>query len=74
MLTPVVSVGGQPLAADWQAALTEVRVDRAFQVPGQCTLRFADPGYVLANTSTFDIATTVEVSEGERRPPCSRAR
>lgn len=67
VLTPVISVGGQPLAADWQAALTEVRVDRAFQVPGQCTLRFADPGYVLANTSTFDIATTVEVSEGEEK-------
>jgi uncharacterized protein involved in type VI secretion and phage assembly len=65
VLTPVVTVGGQALAADWLAALTELHIDRAFQVPGQCTLRFVDPGYALAATTTFAIATDVEVSEGE---------
>jgi uncharacterized protein involved in type VI secretion and phage assembly len=65
LLTPVVTVAGQALAGEWLAALTELHIDRAFQVPGQCTLRFADPGYALAASATFAVAGAVEVSEGE---------
>ena len=44
-LAPVVKFNGVTLAADWAAALIEVRVERELQLPGQATLRFVDPGY-----------------------------
>jgi phage protein D len=53
-LSPVVSIDGMELDANWAAALIEVRVELEFQVPARCTLRFADPGYALLETSLPD--------------------
>ena len=62
-LTPEVTLGGAPIGDNWQQALLEIRVERQFQVPGQVTLRFLDPGYALAGTSTVSLGTEVVVSD-----------
>ena len=76
-LTPAVTMDGSELPVAWQAGLLEIRVERAFQVPGRVTLRFADPGYVLALATvnhflhawqTGDIENgMVQLSNGLRR-------
>ncbi len=62
-LTPEVTFAGAPLEAKWQQALLEIRVERQFQVPGQVTLRFLDPGYALAGTSTVTLGTDIVVND-----------
>jgi uncharacterized protein involved in type VI secretion and phage assembly len=59
---PVIKVDGQPLPDNWMASLIEVRVERAFQVPARCTLRFVDDDYLLAQALLVKMASTIEVS------------
>ncbi|MEY2449106.1 MAG: hypothetical protein QOH79_2582, partial [Acidimicrobiaceae bacterium] len=60
--TPIIKVDGQPLPANWLAALIEVRVERAFQVPARCTLRFVDDDYLLAQSNFVKMASTIVVA------------
>jgi uncharacterized protein involved in type VI secretion and phage assembly len=62
-LSPEITFDGEPLTDSWQHALLEIRVERQFQVPGQVSLRFLDPGYVLAGLSKVKLATSVVVSD-----------
>ncbi|HLI55009.1 MAG TPA: phage baseplate assembly protein V [Acidimicrobiales bacterium] len=62
-LSPIVHLGGSPLAASWQEALVEVRVELEFQLPGRATLRFTDPGYTLLSSKKVSLGTTVEVRD-----------
>ncbi|MDP9075353.1 MAG: VgrG-related protein [Actinomycetota bacterium] len=55
-------MNGQPLAHAWEEALTDLRIEREFQVPGKCTLRFTDPGYVLLAGNTVKLGTKIVVS------------
>ena len=61
-LAPVVTVGGSELAQRWLDALAELRVELAVRTIGRCTMRFTDPGFVLATTGTMSIGATVKVS------------
>ena len=60
-LTPEFTVAGQALGASWLSALIEVRVEREFQVPGRCTLRFGDPGYRLIEQGLIALGTPLVV-------------
>lgn len=60
-LSPQVSLGGSTLATSWQAALIELRIERALNMPARATLRFADPGYALLQGGTAALTTTIEV-------------
>ena len=51
----------QALGATWLSALIEVRVEREFQVPGRCTLRFGDPGYALIEQGLIALGTPLVV-------------
>lgn len=62
-LSPHVSLSGSSLAATWQAALLELRVERALNVPGRVTLRFADPGYALLQSGTVSLEQTLKVTD-----------
>lgn len=61
-LTPVVKVGGSELPARWADALAELRVELALRSIGRATVRFTDPGYVLANEGRLVVGATVAVS------------
>jgi len=61
-LSPSVSVGGSALTTVWQAALLEVRVERALNVPGRATLRFIDPGYALLGSGAVSIGADLEIA------------
>jgi phage protein D len=63
LLTPSVSVNGVPLATSWLEALVELRVDLQFQVPGQCQLRFVDPGYVLVSSNDMVLGSLLVISQ-----------
>lgn len=60
-LSPVVRLGGESLSPEWQLALLEVRVEKAFQVPYRVTIRFTDPGYALLARSSVKLGTAVAV-------------
>jgi uncharacterized protein involved in type VI secretion and phage assembly len=62
VLSPKVSIGGSALSTTWQAALLELRVERALNVPARVTLRFADPGYVLLKSGIVSITGTLQVT------------
>lgn len=62
-LSPRVSIGGSTLATTWQAALVELRVERALNVPGRVTIRFADPGYALLQSKTVTLGGTIQVTD-----------
>jgi phage protein D/phage baseplate assembly protein gpV len=62
-LAPQVTFDGSPISSELQQALLEIRVERQFQVPGRVTIRFLDPGYVLAGASSVSFGTTIEVSD-----------
>jgi len=70
-LSPVVHVNGSALAEHWLAALLDVRVEREFQIPSRCTLRFTDPGYVLTAAAEVHLGTTITVSVEEEGGPAS---
>ncbi len=61
-LSPRVSVGGSALTSVWQAALLEVRVERALNVPGRATLRFVDPGYALLDSGVVSLGAELDVA------------
>lgn len=61
-LAPLVALDGQPLPEAWRDALTELRVELQLQVPGQCSLRFSDPGYALLERHTISLGKSVKVS------------
>ncbi len=61
-LSPRVSVGGSALTTAWQAALLELRVERALNVPGRATLRFTDPGYALLDSGAVSLGAELEVA------------
>lgn len=69
VLSPTVRVAGELLAPTWLNALIEVRVEREFQVPARCTLRFLDPGYVLVGSGKVHLGTEVVVSAGTDGAP-----
>ncbi len=62
-LSPSVKFGGTALATAWQAALLELRIERALNVPGRVTVRFADPGYALLQSGTVSLSETLEVTD-----------
>ena len=49
-LAPKITLDGSSLSEQWQDALLEAKVELEVQAPGQATLRFSDPGYVLAKS------------------------
>jgi uncharacterized protein involved in type VI secretion and phage assembly len=61
-LAPNINLNGQALAAKWQEALLECKVDLELKAPGQVTLRFSDPGYSLSQDASLALAGTVTVS------------
>jgi len=61
-LAPVIKFNGTPLAAPWMDALIEARIELEFQVPGRCTLRFVDPGYVLLASNKAKLGTPIMVT------------
>ncbi|WP_448071448.1 phage baseplate assembly protein V [Georgenia yuyongxinii] len=61
-LSPVVKVGGSALATRWTDAVMELRVEVALRTVGRCTMRFADPGYALAEEGRLVVGTDVAVS------------
>lgn len=63
MLAPVVSFDSRNLSAKWLDALTEIRIELQFQVPGRATIRFSDPGYALLASNTVKLGTTVRISD-----------
>jgi uncharacterized protein involved in type VI secretion and phage assembly len=65
-LSPTVKFNGTSLADSWVARFTELVVDREFQVPGRCSLRFSDPGFVLlaSNTATLGMPISVTAADG----------
>jgi phage protein D/phage baseplate assembly protein gpV len=62
LLAPAVKVDGDLLRDSWLEALTEVRVERGFQVPARATLRFDDSGYRLLSTNHMKLGTNVTIT------------
>ncbi|MGX7681846.1 phage baseplate assembly protein V [Jatrophihabitans sp. DSM 45814] len=62
LLAPVITVDGELLADRWMVNIMSVRVDRGLGLVGRATLRFADPGYGLAASSTFALGATVGIA------------
>jgi uncharacterized protein involved in type VI secretion and phage assembly len=60
--SPIIKIDGQPLPNNWLDSLIEVRVERAFQVPARCTLRFVDDDYLLAQAQLIKMASKIVVS------------
>jgi uncharacterized protein involved in type VI secretion and phage assembly len=60
-ISPIVSLAGENLSAAWLRALTEVVVQREYQVPARCTLRFVDPGYTLLAQNKVKLGVPVQV-------------
>lgn len=61
-LSPRITVGGQELAARWLDGLQQARVDRGLGVVGRAVLRFADPGFALADAALFAIGVEVSLA------------
>jgi uncharacterized protein involved in type VI secretion and phage assembly len=61
-LAPAVKLDGSALAANWQAALLECKVELELRTPGQVTLTFTDAGYSLSGAGTVQLGTQVVVS------------
>jgi phage protein D len=59
-----VSVGGNPLTLEKDAALTRVIVDLDVDLFGQCVLEFNDPRLALINGEDFAAGTPVKVELG----------
>jgi phage baseplate assembly protein gpV len=62
-ITPLVSVNGQQLTAQFLDSVTYLKVERALGLVGRVTLRFADVGYALSVTNTFDLGNDVVVTD-----------
>ncbi len=62
-LSPVISLGGARLDERWLDWLVDLKVDHQLQVPSRCTLRFHDPGYVLADSGKVELGTSVKVTD-----------
>lgn len=62
-LSPRLAVSGEALAADWQAALLDLRVETALNVPGRLTARFTDPGYALVASRKVTVGAELAVSD-----------
>src|SRR3954470_24471349 len=60
-LTPAVKLAGAPLPDEWTDALVDVRVELEMRVPGRCTMRFADEGYVLAKSPKLKLGAELRV-------------
>lgn len=60
-LAPIVKLDGQALPETWVEALIDLRVERELQVPGRCTLRFADPGYVHLTSNKVKLGTAISI-------------
>lgn len=61
-IVPGVKLNGADLADGWTDNMVELRIEREYQTPGRCTMRFSDPGYNLAQSGTAAPAARVEVS------------
>jgi uncharacterized protein involved in type VI secretion and phage assembly len=61
-LAPTISFGGTELAAAWQQALLECKVELELRTTGQVTLRFADPGYVLTQENSVNLGDSVTIT------------
>ena len=60
-LAPTINLDGQELATTWQEGLLECKVELELRTSGQVTLRFADPGYTLAQAGEVSLGTSVTV-------------
>src|SRR4051812_37527288 len=65
-VTPTIQVDGSALSGPALAALLEVRVERGFQVPSRCTLRFTDPHYELMGAAWIKLGSTIKVAFAEK--------
>lgn len=61
VLAPEVRLNGVPLTDQWLEALVEIRAERGLRTVGTITLRFTDPGYVLAAMPVVAMGKTVQV-------------
>jgi phage baseplate assembly protein gpV/phage protein D len=57
---PVITVDGKPLSA--VAQLISIRVELGVCVVGRATLRFVDPGFTVAESTTFKVGNTVKIA------------
>jgi uncharacterized protein involved in type VI secretion and phage assembly len=64
-LAPIVKLNGTSLTSAWIEALIDIRIERELQVPGRCTMRFADPGYALLAANTVKLGTAVVVNAAD---------
>lgn len=67
-LTPSIKFDKTELPTEWLNALLEMRIDRAFQVPTRCTMRFFDPGYKLLKQNKLKLATEVQIAIPQQGP------
>jgi phage protein D/phage baseplate assembly protein gpV len=61
LLSPVVKLSGSAINVADLGNLLEIRVDRAFGVPGELMLRFLDDGYEMSSANHFNLADEVTV-------------
>jgi uncharacterized protein involved in type VI secretion and phage assembly len=60
-VAPEVRAGGRLLTGPLLEALVEMRAERGLRTVGTITLRFTDPGYQLASSSSFSVGSLIEV-------------
>ena len=68
IITPSIKFDRADLPKDWLSALIDLRIERAFQVPTRCTLRFFDPGYKLLKQNKLKLATDVQIGIPRQGP------
>jgi phage protein D len=71
IITPSIKFDSADLPQDWLSALIDLRIERAFQVPTRCTLRFFDPGYKLLKQDKLKLATDVQIGIPRQAPLAS---
>jgi uncharacterized protein involved in type VI secretion and phage assembly len=62
LTSPKITLDGQELPDSWLLALTEVRVEREFRLPGRVSLRFSDFGYELLKAAKVKLGDPLVVS------------
>ena len=61
LIAPVVKIEGADIADDWANSLVDIRIELGFRVAGRATLRFADPEYAIASSTTIALGNRVEI-------------
>ena len=61
LFVPRVQISGTELAQHWTNAIIDIRIELGFRVAGRCTIRFADPTYEFASSTTVALGSKVQV-------------